>query len=178
MDQGDGMKRVAPWMLAGVFVAISLSGAAGVRAQSKDEQEIRGLEARFAMAFAAKDVDAIMKFYAPGDELLVFDLITPRQYAGADSYRKDWEGTFAMMIGTPEFDIQDLGVTADGKLAWSHSIQHAKWTNKDGAPFEATVRVTDCYKKIDGKWLIVLEHVSVPIDLSGPQPVPDMTSKP
>ena len=29
-----------------------------------------------------------------------------------------------------------------------------------------TVRVTDVYRKIDGKWLIVQEHVSVPIDFS------------
>jgi ketosteroid isomerase-like protein len=148
------------------------------RAQSKDEQEIRTLETKFAMAFAAKDVDAIMKFYAPGDELLVFDLITPRQYAGWDAYKKDWQDTFAMMKDTPEFDTRDLSVTTDGKLAWSHSIQHAKWTSMDGSPFEMTVRVTDCYKKIDGKWLIVLEHVSVPLDLSGPKPVPDLMSKP
>jgi hypothetical protein len=41
-----------------------------------------------------------------------------------------------------------------------------------------TLRVTDCYKNIDGKWLIVLEHVSVPLDFTGPKPLPDMMSKP
>jgi hypothetical protein len=28
------------------------------------------------------------------------------------------------------------------------------------------VRVTDVYRKIDGKWLIVQEHISLPIDRS------------
>ena len=172
------MRRLAYCMLAGLSVLIGLNGPLSVQAQSKDEQAIRALETKFAMAFAAKDVDAIMKFYAPGDQLLVFDLATPRQYAGWDAYKKDWQDTFAMMKDTPEFDIQDLGITTDGKLAWSHSIQHAKWTGTDGKPFEMTVRVTDCYRKIDGKWLIVLEHVSVPLDFTGPKPMPDMMSKP
>ena len=172
------MRRIVSCVMAGLCALAGLAAAAPAQAQAKDEQEIRALEAKFAAAFAAKDVDAIMKFYAPGDQLLVFDLVTPRQYAGADAYRKDWQTTFAMMKDTPEFDTQDLSVTTDGKLAWSHSIQHAKWTNTDGSPMEMTVRVTDCYKKIDGKWLIVLEHVSVPLDFSGPKPAPDMMSKP
>jgi ketosteroid isomerase-like protein len=171
-------KRLAFCMFAAFILAIGLSYATQAQAQSKDEQEIRALETRFAMAFAAKDVDAIMKSYAPGDQLLVFDLITPRQYTGWDAYKKDWQDTFALMQGAPEFDMKDLNITTDGKLAWSHSIQHTAWTGTDGAPFEMTVRVTDCYRKIDGKWLIVLEHVSVPLDFTGPKPLPDMMSKP
>ncbi len=46
---------------------------------NKDEQEIRALEDRFAAAFRAKDVPAIMKGYAPGNELFVFDVFPPRQ---------------------------------------------------------------------------------------------------
>jgi len=38
-----------------------------------------------------------------------------------------------------------------------------------------TVRVTDVYKKIDGKWLVVHEHVSVPVDPTTNKP--DMDSK-
>jgi ketosteroid isomerase-like protein len=40
-----------------------------------------------------------------------------------------------------------------------------------------TVRVTDVYRKIGGRWLVVQEHVSVPIDLDhGGKP--DMMSTP
>jgi ketosteroid isomerase-like protein len=46
---------------------------------------------------------------------------------------------------------------------------------KDGTHSDAKVRVTDVYRKIDGKWLVVHEHVSVPIDASGK---PDMMSRP
>ena len=46
----------------------------------------------------------------------------------------------------------------------------------DGSPGEITVRVSDVYRKIGGKWLIVQEHVSVPVDLATAKP--DMMSKP
>jgi uncharacterized protein (TIGR02246 family) len=172
------MKRIAFYAMV---CALGLSSAcAGVtaRAQSKDEQEIRALEDKFAAAFNAKDVDAIMKLYVPGSELLVFDLAPPRQYVGWDAYKKDWQGVLASMPGPLKFEVRDLGITTDGKLGWSHSIQHLSWTGSDGKPMEMTVRVTDDYRKVDGKWLIAQEHVSVPIDFSGPKPVPDMTSKP
>ncbi|HUY19872.1 MAG TPA: hypothetical protein VMV15_11660 [Candidatus Binataceae bacterium] len=49
-------------------------------------------------------------------------------------------------------------------------------TAKDGKPFDATLRYTDGYRKIHGRWLIVLEHVSVPIDIATGEP--DFSSKP
>jgi ketosteroid isomerase-like protein len=42
-------------------------------------------EDRFVAAFKAKDVDAIMKVYAPGQALVVFDAIPPRQYVGVSA---------------------------------------------------------------------------------------------
>src|ERR1700736_5862933 len=66
---------------------------------NKNEQEIRALEERFATAFCAKDVTAIMKNYAPGNELFVFDVSVPRQYVGFDAYKKDWEDFFATFPG-------------------------------------------------------------------------------
>ena len=53
--------------------------------------DIRALEDRFVAAFKAKDVDAIMKLYVPGQALVVFDVVPPRQYVGAAAYRKDWQ---------------------------------------------------------------------------------------
>jgi uncharacterized protein (TIGR02246 family) len=172
------MKRLAFCMLAGLFVAIGLSSAMRAQAQSKDGQEIRGLEAKFAMAFAAKDVDAIMKFYVPGDELFVFDVGLPRQHVGWEDYRKDWKDFIALFPGPIKFDMQDLHIVSDGKIAYSHCIQHVAGTASDGTSMDMRVRVTDVYRKVDGKWLIVQEHVSVPIDFTGPKPVPDMMSKP
>jgi len=78
--------------------------------------------------------------------------------------------------GTPKIAITDLAITVDGNLGFSHSIQHVMGTNKQGHPVDRTVRVTDGYRKVGGDWLIVLEHVSVPVDLATGKP--DLASKP
>jgi uncharacterized protein (TIGR02246 family) len=154
---------------------LCLAPAAG-RARSADEAKIEALEARFASAFNAKDVDAIMNVYVPDDRLLVFDVVPPRQYRGAKAYRKDWEDFFAHFSGPLKFEISDVGIVASGNVAFSHSIQHVSGTSAKGEPIDLTVRVTDGYRKINGNWLIVLEHVSVPVDLDTGRP--DLLSKP
>jgi ketosteroid isomerase-like protein len=141
-----------------------------------DEVAIRALENRFAAAFNAGDVDAMMKNYITGETLVVFDVVPPRQHLGADAYRKAWLGFFSHFKGTPKISITDLAITVDGSLAFSHSIQHVTGTDAKGHPVDRTVRVTDGYRKIGGNWLIVHEHVSVPVDLATGKP--DTDSKP
>jgi uncharacterized protein (TIGR02246 family) len=172
------MRRFAFCVASAVCAWGSLISAAQSQAQSKDEQEIRALEDQFAAAFNAKNVDAIMKLYVPGNELFVFDLGVPRQHVGWDDYRKDWQSFFATMKGPVHFEIHDLAIVSDGKIAYSHSIQHVSFTGTNGAPMNYAVRVTDDYRKVNGMWLVAQEHVSVPIDFSGQKPVPDMMSKP
>jgi uncharacterized protein (TIGR02246 family) len=162
-------------ILAVVAIALGMLPAAA-RAGAGDEAQIKALEERFAAAFNAKDVDAIMKVYEPGARLFVFDVVPPRQYVGADAYRKDWQDFFAMFNGPVKFTISDLAVAADRNLAYSHSIQRVTGTDKNGKPIDLTVRLTDVYRKIGGRWVIEHEHVSVPVDLDSTKP--DLASKP
>ena len=133
---------------------------------SDDEAAIRALEDKFAAAFNAGDIDAMMKNYISDKSLVVFDVVPRKQYLGADAYRKDWEDFFSHFKGTPKITITDLGITVDGNLGFSHSFQHVTGTDTQGHPVNRTVRVTDGYRKIGSDWLIVLEHVSVPVDLT------------
>ena len=145
-------------------------------APGADRNQILALEKRFTSAFRAKDVDAIMKVYLPGENLFVFDVTPPRQHVGSDDYKKDWQDFFALFKGPVTFAISDLVVATDGTLGYGHSIQRVKGTSPDGKPIDVTVRVTDDYRKINGKWYIVQEHVSVPVDLATAKA--DLQSKP
>jgi ketosteroid isomerase-like protein len=133
---------------------------------ANDEAAIRALEERFVKAFNAGDIAAIMQNYVQDSSLFVFDVVPRKEYRGADNYRKDWEDFFSHFQGTPKIAISDLGITVDGDLAFSHSFQHVTGIDKQGRPVDRTVRVTDGYRRIGGKWLIALEHVSEPVDLS------------
>jgi ketosteroid isomerase-like protein len=172
------MRRFLFCVIGTALVAGCMSAGLPAQAQTRDDQEIRVLEDQFAAAANAKDLDAIMKAYVPGNDLFVFDVGAPRQHVGWDDYKKDWHDFLSMLPGPIKFTVSDLSVMSDGKIAYGHNIQHLSGAMADGTPMEMTVRVTDVYRKIDGKWLIVQEHVSVPIDFSAAKPVPDLMSKP
>jgi ketosteroid isomerase-like protein len=75
-----------------------------------------------------------------------------------------------------KFEVQDLSIVTGDKVAYAHSVQPGILTAKDGSKFNLTARVTDGYRKVNGKWLIAHEHVSVPVDLNTGRP--DFSSKP
>jgi len=166
------MKNTKMWVTVnGCVLLLALLGARYVsKAQSQkkssgDEAAIRALEGKFAAAVNSGDIDAIMKNYIPDKSLVVFDVVPREQSSGADAYRKDWQDFFSHFKGKPRIEITNLGITVEGNLGFGHSIQHVTGIDKEGRPVDRTVRVTDGYRKIGGNWLIVLEHVSVPVDL-------------
>lgn len=164
-------------LLALALATSVLPLAAGAHPSKADGRTaIEALENRFAAAVNAKDVDAIMKVYAPGSDLFVFDVAPPRQYVGAKAYRKDWESFLDTFKGPVKFAISDLLIDAAGTMAYSHSAQHMTGTDTKGKPVDFTVRVTDVYRDLGGEWRIVHEHVSVPVDMDTGKP--DMKSGP
>lgn len=170
--------RVRTTFMAVLFSTFACSMPAMAEAPTQsDAAAIGSLENGFAAAFRARDVPKIMSYFAPGNDLLVFDVMTPRQFAGADAYRKDWE-SFTRMTDKPfSVEIQNFRImSSDGKLAFSNFVHHVTGTLNDGTRLDMSTRVTHDYEKINGKWLIVQEHVSVPIDWASGKP--DWHSKP
>ena len=157
------MKPVIALSLA-CATAFAISAPATFAASSDDAQ-IKALYSQMTAAMEAKSVDAIMKLYTPGKDLMVFDVVPPREYAGWDAYKKDFQDFYAGYKGPIKFTVSDLTFWTSGDLGYGYSIQRVQGTNMKGKPVDITVRVTDGYRKIGGKWLISHEHVSVPVDL-------------
>jgi uncharacterized protein (TIGR02246 family) len=156
--------------------AIACVHASAANSANDDKAAIAALEQRIAAAVQAKDANAILANYVTGNTLLVFDAIPPRQYQGWQAYRDDWQGVLAQCSDSPKMEITDLSVQVERSLAYSHSIQHFSCTGAKGNVVALTMRTTDIYRKIDGKWLVVHEHNSVPADLSTAKA--DLNSKP
>ena len=154
----------------------SLAGAVPARAQanSSDKAAIEALYKKFDVAFNKKDTDAIMALY--DRDVFVFDIVPPRQYVGWDVYKKDWDDTFAMLPGPGSSMLTDMSITVVGPVAYSHYIVDGTMTDKDGKQMHLVVRSTDVLRKQNGKWLIVQEHNSFPVDLATGQA--DLLSKP
>ena len=167
-------------MITGKILLTALVTSFGLvafaRADSSDIAQIRVLENKLAAAVAARNLDAIMKAYLPDETLFVFDVIPPRQYVGAKAFRKDWDEFLRSTKGPVKYQITDIDITAIGAVAYGHSIQRIVATSIKGDPIDLNTRVTDVYRKFKGNWVIVQEHISIPVDLDTGKP--DFSSKP
>lgn len=127
----------------------------------------------WAKAIRAKDIDGVMSLYA--NDIVSFDLDPPLRYAGTDKKRRAWEEFFAARIGPIIYDVRELNVTADGELAFVHSLNHVSGALADGHSADLWVRWTACFRRIDGVWRVVHDHASVPADIKHVQAVLNLT---
>ena len=131
--------------------------------KTNNEAAIRELIARFAEAFRAKDVNGVMSFFAP--EIVSFDILPPLQAVGAETFVKHWQEFFESYQGPIHVEFPDVSITAGDDVAFSHCLHRVKGTTKNGRQTDWWLRWTACYRKTNGRWLIVHEQVSVPVDL-------------
>jgi ketosteroid isomerase-like protein len=71
--------------------------------------------------------------------------------------------------------VTDLNVAVHGDLAFAHSLNHVNATSADGRVTDLWLRWTACFRRIDGVWLVVHDHISVPADLARGRAVVDLT---
>ncbi|HZP41874.1 MAG TPA: SgcJ/EcaC family oxidoreductase [Candidatus Binatia bacterium] len=133
---------------------------------TRDEAEIAALAEKLVRAMNARDLDAIMSIYVPGESLHVFDTMPPREFVGAPAYRKAFEGLLAAYGGPTTYTAEGVRVTAGADVGFVHWVCHMDGTQGDGTREQMNFRLTSCVRKIDGRWLVAHEHVSFPVDLS------------
>jgi ketosteroid isomerase-like protein len=124
-------------------------------------------------ALNAKDLDGVMAIYAPN--LVSFDIAPPLRYVGADKKRRAWQEAFAAFTGPIAYEVRDVDVTTHGELAFVHSLNHITVTLASGQLIDLWLRWTACLRRIDGVWLVVHDHVSVPADLAHGQAMLHLT---
>ncbi|MDB6062821.1 MAG: hypothetical protein JWM78_2924 [Verrucomicrobiaceae bacterium] len=152
--------------------SISFANAASTFNAPADVKAIHTIEDDLATQKSMKD---LIKYYAP--DAVVLDIFAPGIYKGTDQIYKGFEEQMGPMQ-TMKSDMPDINVATNGTFACAAMTLHFDSTMKDGKKVEVTIRQLDAFKKIDGKWLIVQQHISMPTDtktgmavMNGPLPV-------
>ena len=130
--------------------------------KSKDEVQIRTIIDERIKAVCDRDINTLLSNHAPN--ILSFDVINPLQYIGANTVREraeKWVSSYQGLIG---YEVRDLSITTGETVAFCHYLYCVSGTLIDGGKVQMWVRTTVCLRKIDGKWMIVHEHQSVPFD--------------
>src|SRR5436190_17431227 len=102
------------------------------------------LPARYRQDVGKRDGHRMARVVSGGHGVL----LAVRSIPLSENWRPDSCWFFATFSGTPKITITELGITVDGHLGFSHSIQHVIGTDKHGRPVDRTVRVTDGYRKV------------------------------
>ncbi|NJL79787.1 MAG: SgcJ/EcaC family oxidoreductase [Richelia sp. RM2_1_2] len=137
-----------------------------------DEAEIRQIIDNWVEFVRAKDIDGLMSHYV--DDSVLFDIMPPLKHQGASAYRQLWEQCFPYFQGDIGYEIRDLNITVGSDVAFSHSLNRMSGTTTNGEEIDNWMRVTVCYQKIDGKWMVIHDHVSVPINMENSKALFDL----
>ena len=118
----------------------------------------------FRKAFNEGNIDAIMSSFH-GEELVFFDIMPPFQFVGYDAFRESWVKFLGPFNGTQKMEITDLHITTSDDIAFIRHFTRVKGT-MNGQQIDIWTRESNGLRKINGKWLVVEGHVSVPSDLA------------
>lgn len=134
---------------------------------TREDAGIREVIDACAEALRAKDIDALMAHYAP--DVVTFDIMPPLQSSGAEAYRKNFEAWFTSVQGRIDYEMHDLRIAVSDDVAFCRYLGHVRCTRTKGGSSgywaDYWVRVTAGCQKRNGRWMIVHEHISVPLDM-------------
>jgi uncharacterized protein (TIGR02246 family) len=125
-----------------------------------DEAVIRDLVENWARAVRIKNLDGILANHSP--DMLMFDVPPPIQSKGIEAYRKTWDLFFSWSQDSGLFDISEMNITAGNDVAFVTALMRCAGTEPNGDKMELEFRLTIGLRKIDGQWIVMHEHHSIP----------------
>jgi uncharacterized protein (TIGR02246 family) len=128
--------------------------------RTDDETTLRQLIADWSAAARRRDYDGVLAHHAA--DILMFDVPPPFQSEGLEAYRTTWDLFFGSMADPPTFDFSDVRLTVGADLAFATAHGKCLSREADGEVAELHFRLTMCFQKRGGEWLVVHEHHSLP----------------
>ena len=124
--------------------------------------------------FERQDVDGMMSFYVT--DIYTYDLMAAPEpdglkmaFDGAAIWRQNWVTFFEMFEDDLKVTIEDLTVYQSGDIATVRGLTRLQGTMTSGQHIDMWTLETNVLRRVNGTWLIVHDHVSVPIDFASGQ---------
>ncbi|GAA2587494.1 SgcJ/EcaC family oxidoreductase [Actinomadura fulvescens] len=132
-----------------------------------NEEQIRTLIEKWAEAAHSGDLTGVAADHAT--DIVMFDVPPPHDgVRGIDAYRETWPPFFRWQAQGARFDLESLDITAGDDVAFAYALLRC------GTPEELTanpanrLRLTLGLRKEGGRWVVVHEHHSFPLDDPAP----------
>jgi ketosteroid isomerase-like protein len=153
-------KVISLALLVGFALAILASTATSA---DREEAALRTLVPKIVGAWGSMDISNVAPYYAADADLAYFDIV-PLKYRNWKEYS---EGAQKYLF-EPNRSIStklndDLAVHRRGSLAWATFTLAVDLVSKEGASSHLNARWTMVLEKRGQGWIVVHEHVSVPL---------------
>jgi ketosteroid isomerase-like protein len=148
------------------LLALNMSGFAQTKRPPRTKAEINASPDKAYLqkiwdGWSTLDPANVAQYYATGPHTF-FD-IAPLKYGSWDEYAKGAQGLVATYKSAKFTVNDDLAVHPHGDLLWATATIAEQMTTKGGKVEMGNFRWTAIWENVDGKWLIVHEHVSEPV---------------
>lgn len=120
-------------------------------------------------AWSTMDPSKPAPFYSTDKGNVYYD-IAPLKYVGWAAYAEGVQKVFADFSSLKLAVAKDAAVHTRGNLTWGTATWHMDVVLKDGKKEAMDGRWTVIWQKTGDDWLIVHEHVSVPLPSEPPKP--------
>lgn len=168
MTPAASVVRVERWRWL-LYIGLAFFGAlltfVGARAQQQasDTANFRKLIDNYCAAWSSGNPDKAAKFYAQDEGHVFYDL-APFSYSNWKEYRVGVQKNLFDNLASASLTAgKDLKVSRHGIVAWTTVPMHLSAKTKDGKSIEAEVRYTGIWEKRGTSWVLVHEHLSVPM---------------
>jgi ketosteroid isomerase-like protein len=131
------------------------------------EREIEHRLESYFDAFARGDLEEILGFIAL--DVVAYDMPPTLRNLGRDAYKESSEKWFISAFEFPiAYEMREQEIITTGDLGLVYGITHMTGRFKEtGEILSSWLRHTIGLQKISGEWIIIHEHVSVPVDEEG-----------
>jgi ketosteroid isomerase-like protein len=158
------MKRFSTVLLS--LLALTLSGSAqppnaAAKKSAAPAAPDKAYLQKIWDGWSTLDPANVAKFYAAGPHTF-FD-IAPLKYGSWDEYAKGVQNVVSGYKSAKFTLNDDLAIHPNGDLVWVTATVKSAMTTKAGKVEMSNMRWTGVLENQDGKWLIVHEHVSEPL---------------
>ena len=126
------------------------------------QDDVRALLEHRVAACQAKDIDRLMSLYSPN--IVYFDVVPPVHFIGSDAVRANFLRWFGEYEGPIGLETHELQVAISGDAAFAHMLHLDKGNVHVPAEQEFWLRSTVCCQRLNERWLITHEHISMPLE--------------
>lgn len=126
------------------------------------ERAIRDLHEYWFDRTAAKDLDGLMSGIAP--DVVSYEHDEPLEYVGREEVREVCKRGLEASAGSVGWEVPDLEILVRGDVAVAWGLNRMEAQAPDGTLEESWSRGTRVFRRSDGAWEMVHQHVSYPYD--------------